>query len=205
MWSKRKEDEYPPRPGGNPPVTRIQSDPVPSSRDANSSAPPSQRIPDVDIPHGVPALVGKSVSIKGQILSREDITMDGEFEGTIEAFEHRLTVGANGRVKASLKAREVIVLGQVFGNIEATDRVEIRRDAKLVGDVRTSRISIEDGAFFKGGIDIVRPEMLRPERRTAPADVPPSAPAPPIVDLAPAEAPAKAPSVPLNAAGAEAN
>jgi len=115
-------------------------------------------------------MVGKTVSIKGQIVSREDIVLDGEIEGTIEALEHRVTVGPNGRVKASVRAREVLVLGQMLGNIEAGDRAEVRRDAKLVGDVRTSRVSIEDGAYFKGSIDIVRPDSLRADSKAAVAE-----------------------------------
>lgn len=128
------------------------------------------------------AVIGKSVMIKGQIISREDLTIDGELEGTIEAQEHRLTIGTNGRVQAGVKAREVVVLGSINGNVEATDKIDIRKDAKLVGDIKTARIVIEDGAFFKGSIDIVRPEVTRP------APVAPRAPQP--AAAAPAPAPA---------------
>jgi cytoskeletal protein CcmA (bactofilin family) len=96
--------------------------------------------------------------IKGQIFSREDLTIDGEIDGSVELQEHRLTVGPNGKVQAGVKAREVVVLGTIQGNVEATDKIEIRKDARLVGDIKTVRIVIEDGAFFKGSIDIVRPE-----------------------------------------------
>jgi cytoskeletal protein CcmA (bactofilin family) len=107
-------------------------------------------------------VLGKSVMVKGQILSREDLTIDGEVEGTVELQEHRLTVGTNGKVQATIKAREIIVLGTVHGNVEATDKIDIRKDAKLVGDLKTVRIVIEDGAYFKGSIDIVRPEVTKP-------------------------------------------
>ena len=103
---------------------------------------------------GGQAVLGKSVIVKGQILSREDLTIDGEVEGTVELQEHRLTVGPNGRVNASVKAREIVVLGKVRGNLTASDRVDIRSDGSLTGDVVAARISIEDGAYFKGGIDI---------------------------------------------------
>jgi cytoskeletal protein CcmA (bactofilin family) len=96
--------------------------------------------------------------IKGQIFSREDLTIDGEIDGSVELQEHRLTVGPNGKVQAGVKAREVVVLGTIQGNVEATDKIDIRKDARLVGDIKTVRIVIEDGAFFKGSIDIVRPE-----------------------------------------------
>ncbi len=105
------------------------------------------------------AVLGKSAIVKGQILSREDLTIDGEVEGTIEMQEHRLTIGPNGKVRASVKAREVIVLGTLHGNVETGDRLDIRKEAKLVGDIRTARIVIEDGAYFKGNVDIVRAEV----------------------------------------------
>ncbi len=112
------------------------------------------------------AVLGKSVIVKGQIFSREDLTIDGEVEGTVELQEHRLTVGPNGKVVASIKAREVVVLGTIHGNVETTDKIDIRRDAKLVGDIRTARIVIEDGAYFKGNIDIVKAEGPRQAQNT---------------------------------------
>ena len=108
------------------------------------------------------ASIGKSVTIKGQIFSREDLIVDGEIEGAIELNEHRLTVGPNGRVRAGVKAREIVVLGTIDGNVEALDKIDIRKDAKLVGDIKTARIIIEDGAYFKGSIDIVKNETPKP-------------------------------------------
>ncbi len=104
------------------------------------------------------ATVGKSVKIIGQIFTKEDLYVDGDVEGTIESLDNKVTVGPNGRVQASIKARDVIILGQVQGNVETSDKVDIRKDAKLVGDITTARISIEDGALFKGSIDIKKPE-----------------------------------------------
>ena len=121
------------------------------------------------------AVLGKSVMVKGQIFSREDLTIDGEVEGTVELQEHRLTVGPNGKVHAGIKAREIVVLGTVQGNVEASDKIDIRKEAKLVGDIKTVRIVIEDGAYFKGSIDIVRPEAAKP----APARPPQATPAQP--------------------------
>ena len=139
---------------------------------------------DVESQRGA-AVIGKSVIIKGQIISREDLTV--EVEGTIEAQEHRLTIGTNGRVQASVKAREVVVLGSINGNVEAADKIDIRKDAKLVGDIKTARIVIEDGAFFKGSIDIIRPEVTKP---AAPAPRAPQPPAQAAAGAAPAAAPA---------------
>jgi len=107
------------------------------------------------------ASIGKAVKVIGQIYSREDLYVDGEVEGTVEALEHKLTIGPNGVVRAGVKAREVVALGSIQGNVEAHDKIEIRKDAKLVGDIRTARIIIEDGAYFKGSIDIVKPEPAK--------------------------------------------
>jgi cytoskeletal protein CcmA (bactofilin family) len=106
--------------------------------------------------------------IKGQIFSREDLTIDGEVEGSVELHEHRLTVGPHGKLQAGVKAREIVVLGSVHGNVEASDKIDIRKDARLVGDIKTARIVIEDGAYFKGSIDIARPEAAKPAAAAAP-------------------------------------
>jgi cytoskeletal protein CcmA (bactofilin family) len=124
--------------------------------------------PRAEAPRGGNAIIGKSVIIKGQIFGREDLTIDGEVEGTVELQEHRLTIGQNGKVVATIKAREVVVLGTVHGNIETREKVEIHKEAKVVGDMRTARIVIEDGAYFKGNIDIVRADV----GKTAPAPKP---------------------------------
>jgi cytoskeletal protein CcmA (bactofilin family) len=99
-----------------------------------------------------------------------------------------LTIGPNGTVHATVKAREVVALGTIQGNVEAADRIEIRKDAKLVGDIRTARIVIEDGAYFKGSIDIVKPEparatMPRQAQNAPPANASPAhAPVPAVAD-----------------------
>ena len=112
------------------------------------------------------ATIGKAVMVKGQIFSREDLVIDGEVEGTVELQEHRLTVGPNGKVQAGVKAREIVVLGTIHGNVEATDKIDIRKDARLVGDIKTARIVIEDGAYFKGSIDIIKGEGGKPAPKT---------------------------------------
>lgn len=124
---------------------------------------------------GRAATIGKGVSITGQIFSKEDLIIDGEVEGTVEAHDHKLTIGPNGKVKAGIKAKDVVVLGAVQGNVEATDKMEIRKDAKLIGDIKTARISIEDGAIFKGSIDIVRSEAPKAASKPAPPAVQPIA------------------------------
>ncbi len=126
------------------------------------------------------ATIGKAVKIVGQIFSREDLYVDGDVEGTIELMEHKLTVGPNGKVHSGVKAREVVALGSIQGNVEASDRIEIRKDAKLVGDIKTARIVIEDGAYFKGSIDIVKnePKVTPSQPRHQPINTPAAAPVP---------------------------
>lgn len=130
---------------------------------------------------GSSATIGKAVKIVGQIHSKEDLYVDGDVEGTVEAPEHRLTIGPNGTVHAMVKGREVVVLGAIQGNVEAAERIEIKKEAKLVGDIRTARIVIEDGAYFKGSIDIVKPEPAKvtpPRPQQAQGQAPAAAPAP---------------------------
>jgi cytoskeletal protein CcmA (bactofilin family) len=100
------------------------------------------------------ATIGKSLVIKGEVTGSESLYIDGRVEGSINLSGNRVTVGRNGVVAANINAREIVVLGKVRGNLTASDRVDIRSDGSLTGDVVASRISIEDGAFFKGGIDI---------------------------------------------------
>lgn len=116
--------------------------------------------------------------IKGEIFSKEELLVDGEVEGTLES-QDRLTIGPNGRIRASIKAREVVVHGNIRGNVTALERLTIRKEANLVGDVKTAGIVIEDGAYFKGSIDILKGE---PERREAQASKPaPVKEQPPVV------------------------
>jgi cytoskeletal protein CcmA (bactofilin family) len=108
-------------------------------------------------PSGEQATIGKSLFVKGEVSGSESLYIDGKVEGTINLPGNRVTVGRNGQVAANIMAREVVVLGKVRGNITASDRVDIRSEGSLTGDVAAARISIEDGAYFKGGIDIRKP------------------------------------------------
>ena len=107
------------------------------------------------------ATIGKSLVIKGEVTGSESLYIDGKVEGSIQLPGNRVTVGRNGQVSANINAREVVVLGKVRGNLNASDRVDIRNEGSLTGDVVAQRISIEDGAFFKGGIDIRKPGQLQ--------------------------------------------
>jgi cytoskeletal protein CcmA (bactofilin family) len=103
------------------------------------------------------ATIGKSLVIKGEVTGSESLYIDGRVEGSINLPGNRVTVGRNGVVNANVNAREVVVIGKLKGNLTASDRVDIRNEGSLTGDVVAQRISIEDGAFFKGGIDIRKP------------------------------------------------
>jgi len=100
--------------------------------------------------------IGETLKIHGTIVSQEEIILNGEIEGQLK-LDQRLTIGPSGKAKASIKAHELIVAGTIQGNVEVGERVVLRKGANLVGDVKTAGIVIEDGAYFKGGIDIARP------------------------------------------------
>ena len=153
MWNKREEPPAP-RPASAPVPTPAPAAEIKKEFTPVSSTP--HRMPETDSRNA--ATIGKAVKIIGQIFTKEDLYVDGDVEGTIESQDNKVTIGPNGRVQAGIRAREVIILGQVQGNVETTDKVDIRKDAKLVGDIVTSRISIEDGALFKGSIDIKKAE-----------------------------------------------
>ena len=111
------------------------------------------------------ACLGASLEVKGKISGAEDLQVDGKVEGPIALQGQRLTVGASGQLASEVAAREVVVYGKLTGNIRASDRVEIKKDGSVVGDITTARISIEDGAYFKGRIEIERAKQhaLAPE------------------------------------------
>jgi len=107
---------------------------------------------------GEQATIGKGLFIKGEITGSESLYIDGKVEGSLNLPGNRVTVGRNGQVTANINAREIVVLGKVKGDVTATDRVDIRAEGSLNGNVTAARISIEDGAYFKGGIDIRKSE-----------------------------------------------
>lgn len=166
MWNRRKDEDVTPKPSMNPPTSSsLAREGIPMN-----TLPPQRSMEDSPASSSRTASIGKSVIIKGQLFSREDLYVDGEVEGSVDILEHRLTVGPNGKLMAGVKAREIVVLGTIHGNVEAAEKIEIRKDAKLVGDIKTQRIVIEDGAYFKGSIDIVRVEQPKPkEQRPAAA------------------------------------
>ncbi len=146
MWNKR--DEVASAPPVQQPTAPEPSQPAlvsqPVVRDAPKAVVSNSRV-----------TIGPSMIIKGDIVSSEEIYVDGEVEGKLE-LQHGLTVGPNGKVKANIKAREVVISGDVRGNVDVMEKITIHRNGSLIGDLKAAGIVIDDGAYFKGSIDIVR-------------------------------------------------
>ena len=160
------------KPSQSAPTTRI---PVAEPARPAQSAPAHEVVNRSAVPApGDQAVIGKGLYIKGEIGGTESLIIDGKVDGSIKLPGNRVTVGRNGQVAASINAREIIVLGKIKGNVSASDRVEIRAEGSLTGDVTAARISIEDGAFFKGGIDIRKPEAKPAPQASAPIVVEPT-------------------------------
>jgi cytoskeletal protein CcmA (bactofilin family) len=125
----------------------------------NSSFPPAAPPPVVTRttePTAKGTAIGSAISIIGDIYSEEDLYIDGEVRGTLEIKDSRVTIGPNAKAESNIKAREVIILGQVQGDIDAAQKITIRKAGSLVGNIKTTGIVIDDDAYFKGSIDIVR-------------------------------------------------
>src|SRR5450432_4053669 len=149
MWKPTNQPQTPARPAEpERPIPSTPSAPAMSSMPADATPRP------VATTTADQATIGKSLVIKGEVTGSESLYIDGRVEGSINLSGNRVTVGRNGVVAANINAREIVVLGKVRGNLTASDRVDIRSDGSLTGDVIAARISIEDGAYFKGGIDI---------------------------------------------------
>jgi cytoskeletal protein CcmA (bactofilin family) len=148
------------KPTNSPTTTPTPNPPEPQ----RSFTPPAPEPPPVPRPAASAPLnpqeqatLGKSLVIKGEVTGSESLYIDGRVEGSINLPGNRVTVGRNGVVAANISAREIVVLGKVRGNMTASDRVDIRAEGSLTGDIVAQRVSIEDGAYFKGGIDIRKP------------------------------------------------
>ena len=136
----------------------VNPNPTPEPQRPTPPAPVAEAPSRAQVGSADQATIGKGLFVKGEITGTESLYIDGKVEGSISLPGNRVTIGRNGQVTANVTAREVIVLGKVKGNVSATDRVDIRAEGALSGDVAAARISIEDGAFFKGGIDIRKPD-----------------------------------------------
>src|ERR1700720_3936848 len=155
MWGGDKKNESPARtplpqqPGSTVPIASGPS----FSGEANTMAPLETSYPGTTASSGT-ARLGGSLHVKGEITGNEDLHIDGSVEGLVQLEDRKLTIGASAKVTADIIAREVVVYGNVKGNLRARDRIEIKKDGSVVGDLTTARIMIEDGAYFKGSIEI---------------------------------------------------
>lgn len=161
MWNKRSEPEARPTPDNyQRPQAPAYTPPAPAAE------PDAQR--------SRAASIGPSVTIKGEIRAKEELHIDGDVEGSVES-QHRVTIGPSGKVRANINAREVVIMGSVNGHVHAAEKITIRKSATLVGDIKTAGIVIDDGAYFKGSIDILRAE---PKKEPVPAPAPVGATSP---------------------------
>jgi cytoskeletal protein CcmA (bactofilin family) len=161
MW---KRDEAV-RPASGQPAG--SQSPAPMSAGHAGPRPEASHIMEKDIVN-----IGKSVVIKGELNGSEDLTIEGHVEGTIQLREHVLTIGPNGKIKAQVFAKAVIVLGEVTGNVTASDKVDIRDNGSVDGDIISPRVAIAEGAHFRGSVDMQR------KAAAAPAPAPAAKPAP---------------------------
>ena len=155
MWTKETQSEVP---GLSPSKdSRNPGAPVNAPAGNRTNSPTARTL----------ACLGSTIVVKGEISSDEDLQIDGKVEGPISIHGHRLTVGRSAILNSEITAREVIVYGNASGNLRARDRVEIKRDGQVIGDITTARISIEDGAYFKGHIEIERTQSSVQESKKA--------------------------------------
>lgn len=168
MWKSRREDEKP--------STSLKPE-LPATIVPASPSYPAHAVetPKMDTNRANVAHIGKSVIIKGELSGSEDLYLDGEVEGNIDLHNHNLVIGPNGRVRADVQAKDVVIHGKVDGNVTGAEKVELRKSSVVTGDINTQRIVIEDGAFFKGAIDIrkieSKVENARPTAQAAPAAI----------------------------------
>jgi cytoskeletal protein CcmA (bactofilin family) len=134
-----------------PPITEN-----PKSKDSPHTSISQGRV--LATPTGEQSTISRGLFITGEIVGSESLIINGKVEGSVNVPGSRVTIGHNALVTANIKAREIVVLGKVHGDVYATDRVDIRSEGSLTGHVAAARISIEDGAFFKGGIEILKPD-----------------------------------------------
>src|SRR5271155_2190313 len=156
MWGDKKPDAAP-----KSPLPQQQQQPRSTAPSSNAPAYPGEAktmAPESTYPATTSsssiARLGSTLHVKGEITGNEDLHIDGTVEGLVQLEDRKLTVGASAKVTADIIAREVVVYGNVKGNLRARDRIEIKKDGSVVGDLTTARIMIEDGAYFKGSIEI---------------------------------------------------
>ena len=165
LWEKKpaSSDIKKPEPEWAPPPTS-----TPTAKMDNSMTDNMPKFPSATPSSQNSTLLGRSAVVRGEISATEDLLIEGQFDGTISLQENILTVGTKGQVKAEIRARQVVVHGTVHGNVTAREKIEIRKTGQVLGDLVAAGVAIEDGAYFKGSIEILRegdkaaPVIVRP-------------------------------------------
>src|SRR5687767_642390 len=168
MW---KRDE-PAKPGANAPGPQPQAVTTPPAEPVQTRPAVSETQRGLERTH---VNIGKSVVIKGELNGSEDLTIEGQVEGKIELRQNVLTIGANGRIKAQVFAKSVIILGEVTGNVTASEKVDIRDNGSVDGDIAAPRVAIAEGAHFRGSIDMQKPGGKTGDKAEAKSDAKPEA------------------------------
>lgn len=180
MWNRsKKEDDIQFRPAS-----------APAPAEATKEALPMTAYPTRQAEFGsarAGAVFGKSLVVTGRVAGKEDLVIDGRLDGDVDLVENRLTIGPTGHVQGSVRAREIVVYGSVQGNLEASERVEIKKNARVIGDLKAQRPVIEDEAYFKGNVETIRVETPKPAPKVqaAAATAAAAAQEPLIVDTRP--------------------
>jgi len=156
-----------------PSIVPVEAPPAPPEVETSMSEPtpkltnPAPKSTNSSVAGSPQTLLGRTVVVQGQLSAGEDLLIEGQFEGTINLDEYCLTVGTEGHVKAETRARQVVILGSVTGNVAAREKIEIRRTGHVVGDLVAATVAIEEGAYFKGSIDIARDDATEAARDVA--------------------------------------
>jgi cytoskeletal protein CcmA (bactofilin family) len=154
MWGNKKPETHNAQPEPKNSPANQAPKPAPATWEGNTAMSTDALRPLGAAADRGTARLGSSLHVKGEITGNEDLQVDGSVEGLIQLDERKLIIGSTSKVTADVIAREVVVYGNVKGNLRAKDRIEIKKDGSVVGDLTTSRIMIEDGAYFKGSIEI---------------------------------------------------
>ena len=144
---------------------------VPKKQEA-TPAPPPPPPPPAPTTVGEETTIGESISIEGQIMGEEHLVIEGALKGGVALEKHNLTVGLNGRVDGEIRAQNVSISGQLKGTVEALDKVKVTKEADFFGDIKAKSIAVEDGAYFKGSIELDREPHRKPGFAAAPTEPP---------------------------------
>ncbi len=174
MW--KRDDSVKPTPAGGAPTPAGH---VQSNQTINTS--PAEPVRTSEPARGLekgPVNIGKSVVIKGELTGSEDLTIEGHVEGKIELRQNVLTIGPNGKIKAQVFAKSVVILGEVTGNVTASEKVDLRDNGSVDGDIASPRVAIAEGAHFRGSIDMQRSSKPAETKSTQPSSAPAASSAP---------------------------